>query len=190
MIECVWRFLSMNLNLTEVILEDGRSIDTELPLELEELSYGFGTYPIEEKEPMKLEVVRTKKKVLKIHGRSSLTVRIPCDRCLEEVSVRIPLDFEELASVGSPEEEETDSDLESAFEKDYFIEGYNLDVDKLAYGEALLNWPSRVLCSEDCKGLCPVCGQNLNRSECGCDRTQLDPRMAKVLDIFSNFKEV
>ena len=43
MIECVWRFLSMNLNLTEVILEDGRSIDTELPLELEELSYGFGT---------------------------------------------------------------------------------------------------------------------------------------------------
>ena len=99
-------------------------------------------------------------------------------------------DFEELAFVGSPEEEETDSDLESAFEKDYFIEGYNLDVDKLAYGEALLNWPSRVLCSEDCKGLCPVCGQNLNRSECGCDRTQLDPRMAKVLDIFSNFKEV
>ena len=97
----------MNLNLTEVILEDGRSIDTELPLELEELSYGFGTYPIEEKEPMKLEVVRTKKKVLKIHGKSSLTVRIPCDRCLEEVSVRIPLDFEELAFVGSPEEEET-----------------------------------------------------------------------------------
>ena len=45
-------------------------------------------------------------------------------------------------------------------------------------------------CKEDCKGLCPVCGTNLNEKECGCDRTVADPRMAAIQDIFKNFKEV
>ena len=40
------------------------------------------------------------------------------------------------------------------------------------------------------KGLCPVCGTNLNEKECGCDRTVADPRMAAIQDIFKNFKEV
>ena len=74
-------------------------------------------------------------------------------------------------------------------EKDY-IDGYNLDVDQLVHDEALLVWPERILCKEDCKGLCTTCGQNLNDGSCDCERTDLDPRMAKILDIFSNFKEV
>ena len=73
----------------------------------------------------------------------------------------------------------------SAFEEHYYLQGYNLDVDKLISGEALLNWPARVLCRDDCRGLCPVCGHNLNEGDCGCDRGQLDPRMAKVLDVFA-----
>ena len=77
-----------------------------------------------------------------------------------------------------------------ALDESDFLNGYNLDVDKLVYGEALLNWPARVLCKENCKGLCKVCGQNLNRGTCSCDNTELDPRMAKIRDIFSNFKEV
>jgi uncharacterized protein len=187
----------MNLNLTEVILEDGRTIDTELPLELEELSDGIGTYPVKEKEPMKLEIVRTKKKVLKIRGKSAITVLIPCDRCLDDVTVPLELDFVEKVpqrAEVSPKEarrgpESEDDDI-SALDPDCYLDGYNLDVDKLLLGEALLNWPSRVLCREDCKGLCPVCGQNLNHGDCGCERKALDPRMAKVLDVFSKFKEV
>ena len=40
------------------------------------------------------------------------------------------------------------------------------------------------------EGICPVCGQNLNLGECGCDRESLDPRMSAIRDIFKNFKEV
>jgi uncharacterized protein len=64
------------------------------------------------------------------------------------------------------------------------------DVDKLVYSEVLIDVPLRVLCSEDCRGLCYKCGANLNRGECGCDRVQLDPRMSVIQDIFKNFKEV
>ena len=44
--------------------------------------------------------------------------------------------------------------------------------------------------SEDCKGICNVCGQNLNMGTCNCEDTALDPRMSVVRDLFKNFKEV
>ena len=82
----------------------------------------------------------------------------------------------------------TESDEEQE-EKDY-IDGYNLDVDRLIFGELLVSIPGKILCREDCKGLCPVCGTNLNVAECGCDRDVLDPRMSVFKDILNNFKEV
>ena len=74
-------------------------------------------------------------------------------------------------------------------EKNY-IDGYNLDVDKLLYNEILIGWPMKVLCSEDCKGICNTCGQNLNKGTCNCEDTSLDPRMSVIRDVFKNFKEV
>ena len=186
----------MKLNLTDVLLDDKR-FDQEVPIDIDQLEYSFGTFPITEKTPVRITVGKEDAKVLYIHGTASITVSIPCDRCLEDVQVPLELDFDERVPTGGDESPaaaesvpEDAAEEGSAFEPDYYLQGYYLDVDKLLFGEALLNWPSRVLCSEDCKGLCPVCGQNLNRSECGCDRTQLDPRMAKVLDVFSKFKEV
>ncbi len=187
----------MKLNLTDVLLEDKR-FDQEVPIDIDRLEYSFGTYPITEKSGMKITVVKDGKRDLRIHGTASITVSIPCDRCLEDVQVPLELDFDERVQTGgadSPEAAESEPedaarDDESAFEPDYYFQGYYLDVDKLLFGEALLNWPSRVLCKEDCKGLCPVCGQNLNHGDCGCVRKALDPQMSKVLDVFSKFKEV
>lgn len=179
----------MNLNLTGVLLEEGRKLETEVPLDLESLSYAFGTFPVKDKSPLKISVVSGKGKVLDIHGEARLTVVIPCDRCLDPVDVPLDLNFDERVNLGaeSSDEEAEEADFEEAsFERDYLIQGYNLDVDKLISGEALLCWPSRVLCKPDCRGLCPVCGHNLNEGECGCGLRQLDPRMAKVLDVFNS----
>ena len=71
-----------------------------------------------------------------------------------------------------------------------YISGTELDAEQLLYNEILINWPIRVLCKDDCKGICSRCGANLNIQECGCDTTELDPRMAVISDIFSKFKEV
>ena len=78
---------------------------------------------------------------------------------------------------------------EAKEEKDY-IGGYELDVDRLVFGEILISMPGKTLCTPDCKGLCSICGHNLNVSECGCDRESLDPRMSVFKDILKNFKEV
>ena len=71
-----------------------------------------------------------------------------------------------------------------------YIDGYDLDVDRMVNEEILLGFPMKVLCQEDCKGICKVCGANLNQGECGCDRTEPDPRMSVIRDIFNNVKEV
>ena len=51
---------------------------------------------------------------------------------------------------------------------------------ELATADILLELPTSVLCVESCKGLCPVCGANLNEGDCGCDRSQRDPRLDKL----------
>ena len=56
------------------------------------------------------------------------------------------------------------------------------------YCEILVNWPMKTLCTEACKGICKKCGTNLNHSSCTCDTVELDPRMAKIRDIFNNTK--
>lgn len=162
------------IDLTEVILTDGKVIHREAELALTELSYRFGTFKITKKSPVSLEAENQGEKKLFLKISVDLEILIPCARCLKPVGSRLEIRYE------------NEIDLN---EKDY-IDGYNLDVDQLVHDEALLIWPERTLCRPDCKGLCSTCGQNLNDGSCDCERTDLDPRMAKILDIFSNFKEV
>ena len=110
---------------------------------------------------------------------------IPCDRCLEDVRYEFALDFAKHVDIGL-----SDAELTEELDESNFIDGYHLDVDKLLSNEILSGWPEKVLCKEDCKGLCPVCGQNLNTKSCDCEDTGLDPRMSVVRDLFKNFKEV
>ena len=70
------------------------------------------------------------------------------------------------------------------------MDGFHLDVETLVHNEILMNWPMKILCKEDCRGICPVCGQNRNQGDCGCDTFVPDPRMAVIQDIFNKSKEV
>ena len=113
-----------------------------------------------------------------------MKLAIPCGRCLEEVPT--PIHFEIDKELTITDEGIVDEEME---ETDYLI-GFELDVDKLVYAEILVNWPMRVLCKDDCKGICKVCGMNLNKGTCDCESSALDPRMAAIQDIFNQYKEV
>ena len=80
----------------------------------------------------------------------------------------------------------TDEKRDEAF----FIIENKMYPDLLITDEILMRWPIRVLCREDCKGICSQCGANLNYTQCGCEKEATDPRMAAIKDIFSKFKEV
>ena len=86
---------------------------------------------------------------------------------------------------------ESDGFHEIDDDEQFFMRDYELDGDELIHNELIMGLPMKVLCKDDCKGLCPMCGSNRNEVSCGCDTFVPDPRMAAIQDIFNaNNKEV
>ena len=73
-------------------------------------------------------------------------------------------------------------------ESDTIIEvpGMKLDVDELVYTEVVLSLPTKHLCKDTCKGLCDMCGKNLNEGDCDCVKTEIDPRLSALADLLKN----
>ena len=173
----------MLIDFRELLSGSGNEISYPANIDMTSLDDGVNKYPVIRKEPFVIQAYKTGKDKVQIQCEGGVTLSIPCDRCLEPVEINIDFNVDDVIEFNK-----TESDEEQE-EKDY-IDGYNLDVDRLIFGELLVSIPGKILCREDCKGLCPVCGTNLNVAECGCDRDVLDPRMSVFKDILNNFKEV
>lgn len=176
----------MILDLSRVLSEQHEPIEQSVPIEANVFRCEMGSFDLVRKSPLSLSIVYAGDKKLEIRGRGEVTAVIPCDRCLADVQVEIPLDFHKKASVDPEGAADETEELDEA----NYIDGYSFDVEQLIYNELLVGWPTKILCSEDCKGICNVCGQNLNEGACDCEDTGLDPRMSVIRDVFKNFKEV
>ena len=174
----------MNIDISDILESINKESTKEVELTLDTFSSRLGDFPITQKAPVKLHIANIENAKIEIDGSVDLVVGTTCARCLESAPTSMHIDIQKSLSIvdGVP----VDDDME---ETDYLI-GLELDVDRLVYGEILVNWPMRVLCKDDCEGICKVCGMNLNKGACNCQRTELDPRMAAIQDIFQQFKEV
>lgn len=170
----------MLINLTDVLSKADKVIRKEAELEMTQFQSRLGSFDIVSKEPFTLTISNVENKRLLVEGVVNLTLVIPCDRCLTDVPTSFSLEIEKDIDIRLSEEERI-KDLDET----EFMIGYNLDVDKLVYGEILVNWPMKTLCDEACKGICKKCGANLNHGTCDCDTVELDPRMAAIRDIFA-----
>ncbi|MCI8542467.1 YceD family protein [Acetatifactor aquisgranensis] len=172
----------MLVNLSDVLTSEGMEMAREISLEMTCYDNGTESFEIASKSPISLTVTNAGEDKAVLRGCADISFRGACDRCLTEVPVALKLDFER--TILSPEAWGEEAD-------DFgFMDGFSLDVETLVHDEILLNWPAKILCKDDCKGICPVCGQNLNERECGCDTFVPDPRMAVIQDIFKKNKEV
>ena len=180
----------MLVNLSDVFSSEGKTTNATVELELTEFASKLGKFPITEKTPVELILSNIGVGKARVEGNVEICFKTSCDRCLAEVPTTLKLKFErEVVSPdnvtdtkteeGDPEDDATD-----------FMEGYQLNVETFVYNEILLNWPMKILCKEDCKGICTVCGKNLNLEMCDCDTFVPDPRMAAIQDIFNANKEV
>jgi len=108
--------------------------------------------------------------------RIKANVQAECVRCLREFTLPLEVDFKELYA--SKRDSVSDSGL-------LFPEDGRIDLSPLLREYMLLEKPINSICSAECKGLCPVCGENLNEVECHHNETTIDPRMEilkKLLD--------
>lgn len=100
-----------------------------------------------------------------------------CSRCLEDVSEHFCLPLQKRiikSAIVKQEDEESGC---------YVIDDYQLPIGELVQDEIMMALPFQVVCRNDCKGLCPQCGMNLNHESCSCSEDKIDPRM----EILKNF---
>jgi DUF177 domain-containing protein len=129
-----------------------------------------------------------------VEGHAKAELSVPCGRCLAPVPLDVPVDFE-MTLVPADEygaeplggRERDHAPVSGSFEaqeaEEDVYRGKVIDLDPLVREQLLLALPGYPVCREGCKGLCPVCGANLNERDCGCERKPPDPRWAKLKDL-------
>ncbi|MDR2889457.1 MAG: DUF177 domain-containing protein [Lachnospiraceae bacterium] len=174
----------MLINLTELFNSPGKKQEISFPLSTEPIHYGGEEYRIEGQPEAVVTLTNLDSRKVLVQGQVSIELKTVCDRCLKAVTVPIRLDFtHEVSAPDTSGKEKMDEDDQ---EDETFMEGYELHLSELINNELLLQIPVKVLCREECQGLCPVCGQDLNEGECGCDRFVPDPRWSALQGLFGS----
>ncbi|NOZ87149.1 MAG: DUF177 domain-containing protein [Deltaproteobacteria bacterium] len=115
-------------------------------------------------------------------GRIECKVEQTCIRCLDPVSTSLNLPIRVVFSRESTGFGANRDDLEPG--KDHYLfSGHYIDLDEMIRENILLGLPDYPLCKEDCLGLCPVCGKNLNFGPCSCSKDEPDPRLAELSNV-------
>jgi uncharacterized protein len=127
-------------------------------------------------------------KDIRLRGRLSAGLELQCARCLESVPQQVRRDFELMyrplgADAGRDELSVTDAEAEIGY-----YQGGGLLLEDVLREQVLLALPLKVTCKEDCKGLCPQCGKNLNQEQCSCSTAVEDPRWAALKDVRSRLE--
>ena len=133
---------------------------------------------VEFEKPVKVDLLVSKSKdQLICRGRVTVPVKLECSRCLLKFEKEQSADLDFVIDL-SGALEQTNSEEDGFFVADpsasYFV------LDDLVREAIILSLPLKPLCSEDCKGLCPVCGTDLNKSHCHCVVVKTDPRWDKL----------
>jgi uncharacterized protein len=105
-----------------------------------------------------------------------------CDRCASDIKNHMTLETNHVIAT------QNEKDITEEDEDVIIIDNYKLDVDELIFNDIVLNLPMKQLCSDECKGLCPQCGQNLNEGKCKCNAKTADPRWGKLLEYLNEEK--
>ncbi len=165
------------MNLSQLFNQEHKKEEQQIEFPLR----CFGGMEVEQASPLLLAMENTGKGKVEIKGSCRLTFSIPCNRCLTLVKTEIPLEFTRTLYAPDRDIPEKDKDQQ-------FMEEYELNLAGLLEEELQLLWPTKILCREDCKGICMKCGQNLNEGNCDCDDFVPDIRFADLMDIFNGKK--
>lgn len=157
----------MLLDLKKILSQESEGCSFDYSMDLSSIGLN-GVSPFV--SPVEVKgTVKSRDGSAELKASVSFDFSIPCDRCAEQIDRHYDFAFSHVL-VRSLENNEDD---------DRFIEvrDERLDLDGLMREDILLELPTKFLCREDCRGLCPVCGKNLNAGPCGCDEHLGDPRL-------------
>jgi uncharacterized protein len=167
-------------------------------IELENLEGGKGSFahvyqpddlnPVDERVSLSAPAevngnVRLSGNQVFVNGHVDTRVQVECDRCLKPVELPVNADFTLEYISGSDYESSQVAELTEDAMLVAVFDGEAIDVDEIVKEQILLAVPTRMLCREDCKGICPDCGSDRNTGECNCVTTEIDPRWAALKNL-------
>ncbi len=159
----------MRIDLSPLFPVNGKKAEYQVSFEEKEL----GGYEVTASPQFPLTVTHETEKKISISGEGSITLSIPCSRCLKPVHVSVDFKIDSLLDAGSQTDE--DGDPVFCFEEEILLP------DVLIQEEVIMNIPMKVLCREDCKGICQRCGADLNLGKCQCESVSPPTKMAEAL---------
>ena len=156
----------MLLNVKPILHTPGKRLDFQFELDLSDMEFS-GRYPISRPVAVSGEV-RNTAGILELTLNAKSTLDAVCDRCGKAFAQEKDVPFACMLAEELQNEENDEIVL---------LEDGMVDVGDLAHTAFILDMDTKTLCSEDCKGLCPRCGANLNLGPCSCKK-ETDPRLA------------
>ena len=114
--------------------------------------------------------------IVELHATADFTLETACDRCAKPIS--LPLATKIFHTLVTSLNDETNDEL-------LLVNELRFNLDELITEDIFLDLPSKLLCSEDCKGVCPRCGKDLNQGSCSCEK-EVDPRLAALKQLLDS----
>lgn len=147
-----------------------KSIPLDYEFDFSENSFN-GVFPFTTPVKLKGEITNTAG-IVTVNGKITFTLEMSCDRCAAEVKLPFEVDMDH-GLVHTLNDEDND---------DYIlVEDMRLDIEQLTSEDIYLALPAKILCKEDCKGVCAKCGADLNEGSCYCKK-DIDPRWEGLFD--------
>ena len=160
----------MLLGLSKIIDCPGASLPFAVSLDLSDLRFG-NCYPLSESVDAE-GIIRNTAGVLMMKGNIRTTIHGICDRCAASFDREMEVPIEVVLVTELADEDNEDEWV-------FPLEGDSADLEDIIRTVFVLNMDSKLLCKEDCKGLCHRCGKDLNDGPCSCQK-ELDPRFAAL----------
>ncbi|MDP4121119.1 MAG: DUF177 domain-containing protein [Bacillota bacterium] len=163
----------MNIDISGIAKLYGTFLDVHFSEEIENLNYS--EQKIEFTSPVNVSgIITNLGQIFIFEGSVHTSFKTICDRCLEEYQSDLDFNISEKFA----NEQQNNMDDINVFHGD------TIDLKDAILSNIILNLPLRFVCSENCKGLCSVCGNNKNIKKCDCKEDNIDPRLEKLKSLF------
>lgn len=172
----------MKLDILSIIKNVGASVSFEMTENLEVFESGIGTVSFT--SPVTVRGTATNlNRMIEVKGEAQIDYKTVCDRCGETLERHLTVPINENIVERDEENQDTTAEDDDRFT----FTGHYIDLDPIVADAILLNLPMQHLCSEECGGLCPVCGRKITGSSCECGESQdIDPRLEALKIFFNN----
>lgn len=163
----------MTVNVSGILKVYGEKIDIASQIDLHSADFLGEEYKF--LKPVEVNgVISNNGQALELKASASGVMRVHCARCCKELEIEIQFPVEEVF---------VQDDGSVSDEDDVVVfSGNEIDLDDIVLNNFLMNVQGKYLCREDCRGLCPKCGKDLNEGECSCEE-EIDPRWASLAQI-------